>query len=30
MKIRSVEGADYYVISPLINEWWNGRQMSDM
>jgi len=30
MKIRSVEGADYYVISLLINEWWNGRQMSDM
>ncbi|MET3690006.1 ribosomal protein S18 acetylase RimI-like enzyme [Priestia megaterium] len=30
MKIRSVEGADYYVISPLINAWWNGRQMSDM
>lgn len=21
---------DYYVISPLINEWWGGRQMSDM
>ena len=30
MKIRSVEGTDYYVMSPLINEWWNGRQMSDM
>jgi ribosomal protein S18 acetylase RimI-like enzyme len=30
MKIRSLKGTDYYVISPLINEWWNGRQMSDM
>jgi ribosomal protein S18 acetylase RimI-like enzyme len=30
MEIRSVKGSDYYVISPLINEWWGGRQMSDM
>lgn len=22
--------SDYNVISPLINEWWGGRQMSDM
>lgn len=25
-----VKGSDYYTISPLINEWWGGRQMSDM
>lgn len=30
MKIRSVKGSDYYVISPLINEWWGGRNMSAM
>ncbi|AEH47921.1 GNAT family N-acetyltransferase [Parageobacillus thermoglucosidasius] len=30
MEIRSVKGSDYYIISPLINEWWGGRQMSDM
>ncbi|WHY55967.1 GNAT family N-acetyltransferase [Peribacillus simplex] len=30
MEIRSVKGSDYYAISPLINEWWDGRQMSDM
>jgi len=30
MEIRSVNGSDYYVISPLINEWWGGRDMSDM
>ncbi|MES1042395.1 MULTISPECIES: GNAT family N-acetyltransferase [Peribacillus] len=29
MEIRSVKGSDYYAISPLINEWWGGRQMSD-
>ncbi|MDM5233546.1 GNAT family N-acetyltransferase [Lysinibacillus pakistanensis] len=29
MEIRSVKGSDYYVISPLINEWWGGRNMSD-
>ncbi|MFZ2464240.1 MAG: GNAT family N-acetyltransferase [Caldibacillus thermoamylovorans] len=29
MEIRSVKGSDYYVISPLINEWWGGRKMSD-
>lgn len=30
MEIRSVKGSDYDVISPLINEWWGGRNMSDM
>ncbi|MEH7356792.1 GNAT family N-acetyltransferase, partial [Neobacillus drentensis] len=30
MEIRSVKGSDYYVISPLINEWWGGRNMSDL
>ncbi|RAS87272.1 GNAT family N-acetyltransferase [Priestia endophytica] len=30
MEIRLVQGSDYYVISPLINDWWNGRKMSDM
>jgi ribosomal protein S18 acetylase RimI-like enzyme len=29
MEFRSVKGSDYYVISPLINAWWGGRQMSD-
>ncbi|MGE8205510.1 GNAT family N-acetyltransferase [Heyndrickxia sp. NPDC080065] len=29
MEIRLVKGSDYYIISPLINEWWGGRQMSD-
>lgn len=30
MEIRSVKGSDYYMISPLINEWWGGRNMSAM
>jgi len=30
LTVRLVKGSDYYVISPLINDWWNGRQMSDM
>jgi ribosomal protein S18 acetylase RimI-like enzyme len=30
MEIRTVKGTDYYVISLLINEWWGGRNMSDM
>ncbi|MBM7583698.1 ribosomal protein S18 acetylase RimI-like enzyme [Bacillus pakistanensis] len=30
MKIRTVKDSDYDLISPLINEWWGGRQMSDM
>lgn len=30
MRVRLVKGSDYYVISPLTNDWWNGRQMSDL
>lgn len=30
MKIRSIESSDYYIISPLLNDWWGGRQMADM
>ena len=30
MEIRSVKGSDYYVISPLINEWWGGRNVSHL
>lgn len=30
MEIRTVNSSDYYVLSPLINNWWGGRQMSDM
>ncbi len=30
MEIRFVESSDYYVLSPLINKWWGGRQMADM
>lgn len=30
MEFRYVKSSDYYVISPLINDWWGGRQMSDM
>lgn len=30
MEIRTVKSTDYYTISPLINEWWGGRNMSDM
>ena len=30
MNIRYVKGSDYYVISPLINEWWGGRNMADL
>jgi len=29
MEIRFVTGSDYYVISPLVNEWWGGRNMTD-
>ena len=29
MEIRNIKQSDYYVISPLLNEWWNGRQMID-
>ncbi|CAM3985952.1 GNAT family N-acetyltransferase [Mesobacillus zeae] len=30
MEIHSVKGSDYYVISSLINDWWGGKNMSDM
>ncbi|WP_419465913.1 N-acetyltransferase family protein [Bacillus spongiae] len=30
MNIRHVQREDYVQISPLINEWWGGRQMADM
>ncbi|MBO8156347.1 MAG: GNAT family N-acetyltransferase [Bacillaceae bacterium] len=30
MKIRSIKSKDYDIISPLINDWWGGRQMADM
>ncbi|RLL40119.1 GNAT family N-acetyltransferase [Oceanobacillus piezotolerans] len=30
MKIRLVKSSDYYQISPLLNEWWGGRNMVDM
>ncbi|GAB2571926.1 GNAT family N-acetyltransferase [Gracilibacillus alcaliphilus] len=30
MQIRTVRSADYNTVSPLINDWWGGRQMSDM
>ncbi|MBG9812322.1 hypothetical protein ABD68_12170 [Bacillus endophyticus] len=30
MEIRLVEELDYNVISLVINDWWNGRQMSSM
>ncbi|WLD92545.1 GNAT family N-acetyltransferase [Alkalihalobacillus sp. AL-G] len=30
MKIRSVFSSDYYTISSLLNDWWDGRQMSNM
>lgn len=30
MKIRHVQASDYDMISPLINDWWGGREMSDM
>jgi N-acetylglutamate synthase-like GNAT family acetyltransferase len=29
VQIRNVKRSDYDVISPLINEWWGGRQMQD-
>ncbi|WP_254434102.1 GNAT family N-acetyltransferase [Halobacillus sp. Marseille-Q1614] len=28
--IRFVKSEDYYVLSPLINEWWGGRNMSHL
>ncbi|WP_394578419.1 GNAT family N-acetyltransferase [Cytobacillus firmus] len=30
MEIRPVKSSDYYRISPLLNEWWAGRNMVDM
>ncbi|MFQ3544146.1 GNAT family N-acetyltransferase [Halobacillus rhizosphaerae] len=30
MNIRFLESSDYYVLSPLINEWWGGREMSSL
>lgn len=30
MIIRLVKSSDYYTLSPLINEWWGGRNMADM
>ncbi|UOQ50161.1 GNAT family N-acetyltransferase [Gracilibacillus caseinilyticus] len=30
MKIRNVTSSDYDIISPVINEWWGGRQMAHM
>ena len=30
MEIRLVKSSDYYRISPLLNEWWGGRNMVDM
>lgn len=30
MDIRHVKSSDYYVLSPLINEWWGGREMAAM
>lgn len=29
MNIRSLQSSDYYTLSPLINDWWGGRNMSD-
>ncbi|MCP3027802.1 GNAT family N-acetyltransferase [Halobacillus sp. A5] len=29
MDIRYATSSDYYMLSPLINEWWGGRDMSD-
>lgn len=30
MKIRHIHSNDYVHISPLLNDWWGGRQMADM
>lgn len=30
MEIRQINGDDFYAISPLVNEWWGGRNMVDM
>ncbi|MGM0921484.1 MAG: GNAT family N-acetyltransferase [Bacillota bacterium] len=30
MKLRNVSSKDFYLISPLLDEWWGGRKMSYM
>ena len=30
LEFRLIRGEDFYRISPLLNEWWGGRQMTDM
>lgn len=30
MEIRSVSASDYHVIAPLVNDWWEGRQVIHM
>ncbi len=30
MEIRNAEPQDYYFVSAVINDWWDGRQMRDM
>lgn len=30
MIIRNTNGSDYSKIIPVINDWWDGRQMADM
>jgi ribosomal protein S18 acetylase RimI-like enzyme len=29
MHIRTIQSSDYDFISPVINDWWDGRNMSD-
>ena len=30
MNFRTVKVSDYDIISPVINDWWGGRQMADL
>ncbi|WP_082232867.1 GNAT family N-acetyltransferase [Halobacillus massiliensis] len=30
MNIRYIKSSDYYILSPIINEWWGGRQVSGL
>ncbi|MCF6409821.1 GNAT family N-acetyltransferase [Pseudalkalibacillus salsuginis] len=30
MEIRQMKKTDYEIVSPLLDEWWGGRQMSGM
>ncbi len=30
MEIRHMKSTDYEIVSPLLDEWWDGRQMSGM